>query len=224
MLWPVFDELLQLTTSEPEQLITARRVFSQLTGLVEPDHELYAERSDAFVEWFLFEQRDEAGLTRVERRLQELPHTDPHRPHLQALRSSHRSLFQVVRLVPGGLLLDDLIGGGRFSVEERRRLPGVSAGDLFEARLIPDPGPRSVLVGRCCFTHGKRQARPLRRCAAPTTSWSLATSYSLGCCACVCAAFLTGTSRRRESTPKAPDDGAARSFVQPSTYLRKNRS
>ena len=65
MLWPVFDELLQLTTSEPEQLITARRVFSQLTGLVEPDHELYAERSDAFVEWFLFEQRDEAGLTRV---------------------------------------------------------------------------------------------------------------------------------------------------------------
>ncbi len=154
MLWPVFDELLQLTTSEPEQLITARRVFSQLTGLVEPDHELYAERSDAFVEWFLFEQRDEAGLTRVERRLQELPHTAPHRPHLQALRSSHRSLFQVVRLVPGGLLLDDLIGGGRFSVEERRRLPGVSAGDLFEARLIPDPDHRPALCfGRALLFH-----------------------------------------------------------------------
>jgi len=163
MLWSVFDDLVQSTTSDPELLVSARRSYSQLTGQVEPDHELYAERSDAFVEWFLFEQRDEEGLTRVERYLQQLQPDDPKRPYLLALRASHRSLFQIVRFVPSGLLLDDLIGGGRFAVEERRRLPGVGSDDLFEARLIPSPGQQPALCfGRALLFHPREAADAVR--------------------------------------------------------------
>ncbi|HND11109.1 MAG TPA: hypothetical protein PKI49_08050 [Pseudomonadota bacterium] len=159
MLWSVFDELVSAMASDAEKLLAARRTYSQKTGTVEPDHELYAERSDAFVEWFLFELRDEEGLTSVERRICELPSEDVHMPHLLALRASYRSLFQVVRQQPGGLLLDDLVGGGRFSVDERRRLPGVSAGDLFEARLIPDPDRRPALCfGRALQFHPREAA------------------------------------------------------------------
>ncbi len=163
MLWSVFDELVQSTTGDPALVIEARRTFSALTGQVEPDHELYAERSDAFIEWFLFEQRDETGLSRVEQRLQALPADDLARPYLQALRSSHRSLFQVVRFVPQGLLLDDLIGGGRFAVEERRRLPGVTTDDVFEARLFPDPDRRPALCfGRALLFHPREAAVAVR--------------------------------------------------------------
>ncbi len=159
MLWTVFDDLVQSMSSNAEQLASARRVFSAVTGTVEPDHELYAERSDAFVEWFLFEQLDEDGFTRIDRQLFALPSSAPQRPYLWALRSSHRSLFQVVRLLTGGLLLDDLIGGGRFSVDERRRLPGVQAGDQFEARLIADPDRRPALCfGRALQFHPREAA------------------------------------------------------------------
>ncbi|MFO0621696.1 MAG: hypothetical protein U0745_09890 [Polyangia bacterium] len=163
MLWSVFDELTQSTTSDSALVVEARRTFSTLTGQVEPDHELYAERSDAFVEWFLFEQRDEEGLTRVEQRLKLLPCDDIRRPYLQALRASHRSLFQVVRFLPQGLLLDDLIGGGRFAVEERRRLPGVTSDDVFEARLIPDPDRKPTLCfGRALLFHPREAAVAVR--------------------------------------------------------------
>ena len=163
MLWSVFDELVQSTTSDAALLVEARRTFSTMTGQVEPDHELYAERSDAFVEWFLFEQRDHEGLTRVERQLREMPLFDPKRPHLLALRSSHRSLFQVVRFLPQGLLLDDLIGGGRFAIDERRRLPGVTTDDLFEARLIPDPERKpSLCFGRALLFHPREAADAVR--------------------------------------------------------------
>ena len=70
MLWSVFDELTQSTTSDSALVVEARRTFSTLTGQVEPRSELYAERSDAFVEWFCSSNaRDEEGLTRVEQRL-----------------------------------------------------------------------------------------------------------------------------------------------------------
>lgn len=159
MLWSVFDELVSAMASDADQLLAARRMYSQKNGTVEADHELYAERSDAFVEWFLFELREEDGMTRVERQVSQLSRGDPRMPHLLALRSSHRSLFQVVRQLPAGLLLDDLVGGGRFSVEERRRLPGVSPGDLFEARLIPDPDRRPALCfGRALQFHPREAA------------------------------------------------------------------
>jgi hypothetical protein len=174
MKWSLYDDLIRRATQDASALLAARKEWEARTGTVGPDHDLYAERSDAFVEWFLIERRDESGHTPVEQAL---------RAHhgeaasggadaafaslLVALRSSQRSLFRVVRLRPGGLLLDDLLGGARFAVEERRSLPGVLPGDVFEARLIPDPDALGRLVlGRAVLFHPREATAVLTQRAS----------------------------------------------------------
>ncbi len=174
MKWSLYDELIRHATQDSGALLAARKEWETRTGTVGPDHDLYHERSDAFVEWFLIERRDVAGRTPVEQALLDAPPSgnaasaeQAWRGLLLALRSSLRSLFRVVRLQPGGLLLDDLLGGARFAVEERRSLPGVQPGDLFEARLIPDPDvPGRLLLGRAVLFHPREAALILIQRAA----------------------------------------------------------
>jgi hypothetical protein len=178
MQWSLYDELIKRATADEAAVVAARKLWEALTGPVTPEHDLYHERSEAFVEWFLIEHRDQHGLSAVERELAQasLP-SDTASPEaaappgwcelLAALRASQRSLFRVVRLHPGGLLLDDLLRGTRFRVDERRNLPGVLPGDLFEARLIPDPdAPYRVILGRAVLFHPREAATVLLQLAA----------------------------------------------------------
>lgn len=188
MRWVLFDELVARAASDEADLVAAREEWGQATGRVHPDHELYAERSDAFVEWFVLERRSlRDGLTWVERGLvdrQATADTDPARDDevsatYRALRAAHRSLFQVAAVrtpaktphrppeptaepgaeaEAGELLLDDLLGGAQFRVEAR--LPFVQVGDLFEARIVPDPeAPPRLLLLRAVLFH-PRDAAP----------------------------------------------------------------
>jgi hypothetical protein len=139
MRWSVLDGVIQAATRDNADLIAARDEWSALIGPVYPDHELYAERSDAFVEWYVLERCGPDGLTPVERLLrQEGAIAEADRPTAEALCRSYRSLFQVRELREGLVVIDDLLGGGCFEVDERRRLPGVIAGDVFEGRIVPD--------------------------------------------------------------------------------------
>lgn len=158
MRWKVFDALVAAATRDEDDVRTARAAFSDETGRVYPDHELYGERSDAFVEWYVLDRRDAAGLTPIDRALAVAPPEDT--ATLHALRASHRSLYQVREVQPGTLLLEDLLGGAHFLVEERRRLPGVHAGDLFDGRLVPDADePGRVRILRALLFH-PREAGP----------------------------------------------------------------
>ena len=129
MRWAVFDELVGRATQDETDVRLAREEWSAQTGRVHPDHELYGERSDAFVEWYVLDRRGVDGLTAVERAL--LP-TAP-RPSVDgtaavspidnvpggvidkgldratclALRAAHRSLFFVRELQPGGARVDE---------------------------------------------------------------------------------------------------------------------
>ncbi len=195
MQWALYDELIKRATRNEAFVLAARQTWETLTGPVSPDHDLYHERSEAFVEWLILEYRGnhpsqepaaETGQTAVERELGEPKESAPApgwHELLTALRGSQRSLFRVVRLRPGGLLLDDLLRGTRFAVDERRSLPGVAPGDLFEARLIPDPdAPYRVVLGRAVLFHPReaapvllQQAAALRRGSALSLSSSAAT-------------------------------------------------
>jgi hypothetical protein len=62
--------------------------------------------------------------------------SDDERRAVAALASSHRSLFQVTAVEEGAVDLRDLIGGGRFSVRERRSTAGFRPADLVEARVF----------------------------------------------------------------------------------------
>jgi hypothetical protein len=201
--WVLFDELVARAASDEADLVAAREEWGQATGRVHPDHELYAERSDAFVEWFVLERRSlQDGLTWVERGIVERQRAAPPAEAAtggtseakedaaiatyRALRAAHRSLFQVAAAKtpartsartsasppalaseapdPGAeaeadeLLLDDLLGGAQFRVEAR--LPFVQVGDLFEARIVPDPeAPPRLLLLRAVLFH-PRDAAP----------------------------------------------------------------
>jgi hypothetical protein len=90
-------------------------------------------------------------------RISGAPAPDPRPPDerraLAALAASHRSLFELGRAADGDRLLEleDVIAGGRFSVQERRSTVGIAPGDLFEARLIWDGD--AVVFGRTFLFH-----------------------------------------------------------------------
>ncbi|HRI51692.1 MAG TPA: hypothetical protein PLW65_16040 [Pseudomonadota bacterium] len=180
MRWAVFDELVGRATQDETDVRLAREEWSAQTGRVHPDHELYGERSDAFVEWYVLDRRGVDGLTAVERAL--LPTAPPpivngaaagpgidngpdggpngvidkglDRATCLALRAAHRSLFFVRELQPGGARVDDVLGGAQFEVDERRSLRGVQPGDLFETRVVPDPErPYRLVFSRAMLFH-----------------------------------------------------------------------
>ena len=74
---------------------------------------------------------------------------------MAALASSHRSLFQLFSETDRLLDIEDVIGGARFRVRERRSTVGIAPGDLFEARLCWD-GTDVIFGGRSCFTRPTR--------------------------------------------------------------------
>lgn len=169
MRWAVFDELVGRATQDETDVRLAREEWGAQTGRVHPDHELYGERSDAFVEWYVLDRRGSDGLTAVERALQP---PDPTRgaaesasapsPPLSpgdrltylALRAAHRSLFHVRGLHPGGAQVEDVLGGAQFDVDERRSLRGVQPGDLFETRIVADPDrPYHLVFSRAMLFH-----------------------------------------------------------------------
>lgn len=159
MRWAVYDELVARATRDEADVIAGRAEWEALTGPVRPEHELYHERSDAFVEWYLIERRGIDGKTPVERALATAEDAET-RAVLESLRTAQRSLYRVRALRPGGLVIDDLYGGGRFDVAERRRLPGVHPGDIAEARLLADAdAPYQLLLGRAVLFHPREAAK-----------------------------------------------------------------
>ena len=156
MRWAVFDELITRATQDEGDVRLAREVWGQKTGHVHADHELYSERSDAFVEWYLLEHCSTDGTTALDRILATLPADSSERSTYVSLRSSHRSLFCVrsVSNHSNTVRVDDVIGGAQFEVDERRNLPGIQPGDLFETRLCPDPErPYRLVFSRAMLFH-----------------------------------------------------------------------
>jgi hypothetical protein len=67
------------------------------------------------------------------------------------LATSHRSLFEIVTVSGNQVELDDLLGGARFLVNERRSTAGFEPGALFEGRLVWDG--ETVVFGKTFLFH-----------------------------------------------------------------------
>jgi hypothetical protein len=157
MIYSLLDRLTERYSENEYQLeaMRARDEFFDRAGRVfDDDAELFEGRMAAFLEWYLLE-RPSAGaggrvpiLHAVETSAGQPPDD---RRQMAALASTHRSLFQLASTAERVLELEDLIGGARFSVLERRNTAGVAPGDVFEARLIWD-GER-VVFGRTFLFH-----------------------------------------------------------------------
>jgi len=121
----------------------AREEYFERAGKVfDDDAELFDGRMASFLEWYVLERPSatlggalpvvhalgdaRAGWSAGERR------------SLAHLASSHRGLFQLYSVANRVLDVEDLVGGARFNVVERRKTIGFSPGDLFEARVVWD--------------------------------------------------------------------------------------
>jgi hypothetical protein len=146
MIYALLDRLTE-RYSENEHRLEAMRAreeyFDRAGKVFDDDAELFEGRMAAFLEWYVLE-RPSAGLggrSPIGHAIEAAAKAPAaERRTLAHLASSHRSLFQLAASADRVLEIDDLIGGARFSVLERRNTAGVAPGDVFEARLIWDGG------------------------------------------------------------------------------------
>jgi hypothetical protein len=135
------------------EAMRAREEFFERAGKVfDDDAELFDARISAFLEWYVLERPFAGGDTPVVRALADGGAWNAaDRRGLAHLASSHHSLFELYGVVDRTLDIEDVIGGARFQVVERRKTIGFSPGDLFEARLVWDG--EAPVFGRTFLFH-----------------------------------------------------------------------
>ncbi|HEV3031494.1 MAG TPA: hypothetical protein VG319_07605, partial [Polyangia bacterium] len=130
--------------SAGEHKVTAMRArdeyFERAGKVFDDDAELFDGRMASFLEWYVLERPCADGAPPVVHALGEARGgwSLVERRGLAHLASSHRSLFELYTVANRVLDDEDVVGGARFRVAERRKTIGFSPGDLFEARVIWD--------------------------------------------------------------------------------------
>jgi hypothetical protein len=139
------------------EIASAREDYFTRSGKVfEDDGELFEARSKSFLEWYVLERPLASGPPPVLRALERVGPADETRRILAHLATSHRSLFDVVAVRGDTIELEDVLGGARFLVLERRSTVGFGIGDVVEARLFWDG--HKVIFGKT-FLYHPRDAR-----------------------------------------------------------------
>jgi hypothetical protein len=162
MIYGLLDRLTERYSENEHKLeaMRAREEFFDRAGKVfDDDAELFEGRMASFLEWYVIERpiAKDGGRTPLAHAIEAgsaLPRDaarDAERRLLAHLASSHRSLFRLVSAADRVLEVEDVIGGARFSVTERRNTVGIAPGDVFEARLLWDGD--TVIFGRTFLFH-----------------------------------------------------------------------
>jgi hypothetical protein len=156
MIYRLLDRLAERYSEREHKLeaMRAREEFFDRAGKVfDDDAELFEGRMASFLEWYVLERPLAGiGLSPVACAIEEgaaLPADE--RRVLAALASSHHSVFELFAITGEMLDVEDLIGGARFAVRERRKPLGMAAGDLFEARVVWDG--ETIVFGRTFLFH-----------------------------------------------------------------------
>jgi hypothetical protein len=169
MIHRLLDRLAERYSEREHKLeaMRAREEYFDRTGKVfDDDAELFEGRMASFLEWYVLERPlGEGGVPPVVRALEEstgkgavavpeakrLARSPEELRILAQLAVTHRSLFELGSDGGRELEVEDVLGGARFTVQERRKTVGISPGDLFEARLVWDG--HAVVFGRTFLFH-----------------------------------------------------------------------
>ena len=140
----LLDQLASEFAAAPfrEQIAAAREEYFVRAGKVfEDDVEVYEARMVAFLEWYVVERPLPEGrppvLVALERTPADAANAD-RRLALARIATSHRSLFDIAEVKGSRVELEDILGGARFSVVERRSTIGFEVGAILEARVVWD--------------------------------------------------------------------------------------
>jgi hypothetical protein len=152
----LIDRLAERWSADEHKLtaMRAREEYFERAGKVfDDDAELFDGRMASFLEWYVLERPCADGSPPVVRALSDArgAWSPVERCGLAQLASSHHSLFELYSVTNRVLDLEDVVGGARFQVVERRKTIGFSPGDLFEARVIWDG--EAPVFGRTFLFH-----------------------------------------------------------------------
>jgi hypothetical protein len=125
------------------EVSSARENYFTRSGKVfEDDAEVHEARTVAFLEWYVVERPLGGGLPPIIDALQRQPMATPadlaRAEALACVAASHRSLFDIAHVDDNAVELEDVLGGARFRVSERRSTVGFEVGALVEARVVWD--------------------------------------------------------------------------------------
>jgi hypothetical protein len=125
-----------------DEISTARAEYFTRSGKVfEDDAEVHEARTISFLEWYVIERPLNSGLPPVITALEDARAGATSAQRVQALASlagSHRSLFDIAHVDDNFIELEDVLGGVRFRVVERRSTIGFEVGSLVETRVVWD--------------------------------------------------------------------------------------
>ena len=144
----LLDELASRFAGSGHQAeITAAReeYFARSGKVFEDDAEVHEARTISFLEWYVIERPLVSGLPPVIAALEDarsrptaLAASSDRLQALASLAGSHRSLFDIAHVDGNVIELEDVLGGARFRVVERRSTIGFEVGALVEARVVWD--------------------------------------------------------------------------------------
>jgi len=138
------DRLLAWAGAEERQpwLLEARRTWFARVGEPHEEDKSYEHRMNGLLEHYLYDYRPDGANRTLDLFLRDGAgdFTTDERAQVRELGRSLRALFEVRRIRPGLMELDEVLGGARHEVVERRTVVALAKGDLFEARLLPHEG------------------------------------------------------------------------------------
>ena len=124
------------------EIAAAREDYFTRSGKVfEDDAEVHEARTVSFLEWYVIERPLASGHPPVIAVLKDIGTAPGQMDRAQALANlagSHRSLFDIAHVDGNTVELEDVLGGARFRVVERRSTVGFEVGALIEARVVWD--------------------------------------------------------------------------------------
>jgi hypothetical protein len=136
------------------EITEAREDYFARSGKVfEDDAEVHEARTISFLEWYVIERSLVSGLPPVITALEDarartaatagattgsLAASIDRLQALASLAGSHRSLFDIAHVDGNVIELEDVLGGARFRVVERRSTIGFEVGALVETRVVWD--------------------------------------------------------------------------------------
>jgi hypothetical protein len=126
------------------EIAAAREEYFGRSGKVfEDDAEVHEARTVSFLEWYVIERPLASGRPPIIDALEQAAAASLPSDRAEAmasLASSHRSLFDIAHVDGNIIELEDVLGGARFRVVERRGTVGFEVGALVEARVVWDGG------------------------------------------------------------------------------------
>lgn len=123
-------------------LFAARHAWFARMGEPHEEDKSFELRMNGMLEHYLYDFRPDGQNRTIDLYLRDGASalTTDERARMRELGRCRRSLFEVKKIRPGLLELEEVLGGARHEVVERRSLVALAKGDILEARLLPHEG------------------------------------------------------------------------------------